>query len=167
MIVNVGINYVLIFGHFGFPELGHLSADAIAANSVATTFYQYLKVVVIALSATSSVMIEKTIGEGKMDRVRFDARTLAVIDVGIGALWAFLLFILRTPLLSVYNLNGNALQLAGQLRNYSRWRRSEVYGVDEYYQCLGDCNAALIFECICLALDGCGCGNRDTIRPDF
>lgn len=28
--------------------LGHLSDDAIAANSVATTFYQYLKVIVIA-----------------------------------------------------------------------------------------------------------------------
>ena len=37
--------------------LGHLSSDAIAANSVATTFYQYLKVIVLAMSSSSAVMM--------------------------------------------------------------------------------------------------------------
>ena len=44
--------------------LGHLSADAIAANSVVTTFFQYLKVIVIAIASASSVVIGKSIGEG-------------------------------------------------------------------------------------------------------
>ena len=37
--------------------LGHLSADAIAANSVSSTFFQYLKVIVIAISSASAVVV--------------------------------------------------------------------------------------------------------------
>ena len=186
LIVNVGINYVLIFGKFGFPEmgvrgaaigtlvarilefliiviyilkvdkklhlfagglfkrdrslrqdytkvyipimcalvlwgvsvpmqtaiLGHLSADAIAANSVATTFYQYLKVIVVALSSTSAVMIGNAIGRGDLERVKSDARTLSVIDVAIGLVLGLILFALRGPLLSMYNLTPEATEMA-------------------------------------------------------
>lgn len=192
LIVNLSINYTLIFGRFGFPELGirgaaigtltarileflivvlyliradkklrlfserflkpdmglhrdfvkvavpvvfagvlwaisvpmqtailgHLpsgaSADVIAANSVATTFYQYLKVIVVAMSSASTVMIGKAIGIGDPKRIRSDARTLAVIDVGIGIILALILFAARIPLLQFYSLNANAYHLADQ-----------------------------------------------------
>ena len=184
LIVNVGINYVLIFGRFGAPELGirgaaigtlvarivelgivvvymlkidkklklfsenfmkfdaalrkdyakveipvmlsqvlwavsvpfqtailgHLSSDAIAANSVATTFYQYLKVIVLAMSSSSAVMIGASVGRGDMKRVKSDARTL-LIGVALGVA----LFVLRKPLLTFYNLNDTAIVLADQL----------------------------------------------------
>ncbi len=186
LIINVGINYTLIFGHFGFPEmgvrgaaigtfiariiefvivvvyivkfdkklklfagglfkvnkslrhdyvqvtvpimlstvlwgvsvpmqtaiLGHMSADAIAANSVATTFYQYLKVVVVAMSSTSAVMIGNAIGRGDMKRIKSDARSLAVIDVVIGIVLGIALFLLRQPLLSMYKLSDSATTMA-------------------------------------------------------
>ena len=193
LVVNMGINYVLIFGKFGFPEmgirgaaigtlvarllelaiiftyakrkekrlelfsenilasyrelggdfikvaipvllmgmiwavsvplqtaiLGHLpgkdAPDAIAANSVAMTFYQYLKVIVSAMSSASGVMMGQTVGRGDMKRIRSDARTLEVIDLCIGIVLAFLLFLLRGPLLSLYNLSDNALFLANQI----------------------------------------------------
>ena len=95
--------------------LGHLSADAIAANSVATTFYQYLKVIVVAMSSTSAVMIGQSIGRGDMERIKSDGRTLSVIDVVIGVILGLLLVILKNPLLSLYHLNPSALALAGRL----------------------------------------------------
>jgi putative MATE family efflux protein len=186
LFINIGINYVLIFGKFGFPELGirgagigtltarifelvfviiyiikvdkkvklfhkgmfkinrelrkdfskvyipimfsqvlwgvsvpmqtailgHLSADAIAANSVATTFYQYLKVIVMAMSSTSAVMIGNAIGKGELKRIKSDARTLAVLDVVIGLILGIILILLRHPLLSLYNLSDSATTMA-------------------------------------------------------
>ena len=95
--------------------LGHLSSDAIAANSVATTFYQYLKVIVQAMSSACAVMIGIDVGRGDMARVRSDGRTLSVLSVALGAVLGLVLFLLRTPLLRFYSLTPEALTLADQL----------------------------------------------------
>ena len=92
--------------------LGHLSEDAIAANSVASTFYQYLKVIVTAMASTSAVMIGNAIGRGNIKRIRSDARTLSVIDILIGLALGGLLILLRHPLLSMYNLTEAATEMA-------------------------------------------------------
>ena len=95
--------------------LGHLSSDAIAANSVATTFYQYMKVIIVAISSVSAVLMGKSIGTGNLSRVRSDARTLSVIDLGIGIVLGAILFFTRKPLLAYYALNPTASALADQL----------------------------------------------------
>ncbi len=189
LIVNVSINYTLIFGRFGFPEmgirgaavgtliarflelgivlfyllkrekkihlhaadllrsdagafrgymrvfwptlasqmlwaisvplqtaiLGHLSDDALAANSVATTFFQYLKVIVTAMSSTAEVVIGNTIGEGKPEKIHQEAVTIAVIDLAAGIILGAVLLALRAPLLSMYSLSDSAMQLASNL----------------------------------------------------
>ena len=190
LVVNVSINYILIYGRFGFPELGirgaaigtmlsrcleflivliyiakidkklklfsdravfhidrllrsdyvkvavpvfisgmlwaisvpmqtailgHLSSDAIAANSVASTFYQYMKVVVLAMSSASSVMMGKAVGRGDLDEVKAAARTLSVLDVGVGIILAAILYFTKDFLLAQYTLSPTASQLAEQL----------------------------------------------------
>ena len=99
--------------------LGHLpgadASDAIAANSVSMPFYQYLKVVVSAMASASAVVMGQSVGKGNMPRIRSDARTLSVVDLGIGLVLALLLFILRGPLLAHYSLTPTALQYANQI----------------------------------------------------
>lgn len=189
LVVNVGINYTLIFGNFGFPEmgirgaavgtlvarllelfivtgylllrdkrlklfegklfgfgrelagdfarialpilianfvwaisipiqtviLGHLSGDAIAANSVSSTLFQYLKVITVSEASAMSVLIGKAIGEGDKEKVISYAKTMQVCSIFIGLILGALLFFLRRPILSFYALNDTALKLADQL----------------------------------------------------
>lgn len=189
-IVDVGINYTLIFGNFGFPEmgsrgaaigtlaarileliiiagyllffdrklnlfgrdlfrftkkavrhfckilwpsfisntlwsiatpiqtgiLGRLSADAIAANSVSTTLFQYLKVVTIGEASASSVLIGTAIGEGKgRTKIREYSRSLQAIYLIIGTILGIGLFFLRVPLLQMYHLTPQAYEMADQI----------------------------------------------------
>lgn len=144
LVLNIVINSTLIYGRFGFLELkadylknarpilissliwsvsipmqtailGHLSSDAIAANSVATTFYQYMKVIIVAISSVSAVLMGKSIGKGDLARVRSDGRTLSVIDLGIGIMLGSVLYFTRKPLLAYYALNPATSSLADQL----------------------------------------------------
>ena len=95
--------------------LGHMSENALAANSVASTFYQYAKVICMAMSSVSGVMIGQAIGEGKRERVKQAGRTLSVMDALAGVILAALLFFLRGPLLSLYSMTPEATQLADSL----------------------------------------------------
>ncbi len=95
--------------------LGHLSADAIAANSIASTVYQYLKVIVVAMSSVSAVMMGKSIGGGEIDQIHADARTLSVIDLLLGAVLGLILYLTKDVLLSHYVLSQSAKNLAETL----------------------------------------------------
>ena len=95
--------------------LGHVSSDAIAANSVASTFYQYLKVISSSFGAVSAVIIGRTVGTGDIVRVKQQAHSLELITIALGVTLAGLLFVLRVPLLTLYKLNPEALVLADRL----------------------------------------------------
>ncbi len=96
--------------------LGRLSADAIAANSVSTTMFQYLKVITIGEASSSAVLIGTTIGENRgTTKVKEYSKTLQVIYLIIGSVLGISLFFLRIPLLSLHDLTQNAYQMADQI----------------------------------------------------
>ena len=81
--------------------LGHMNDSAIAANSVATTLFQLLKVASIGAASASSVVIGKTVGAGDIGKVKEYSRTLQLMYICIGLLTSALLFTLRAPILSL------------------------------------------------------------------
>lgn len=191
LLLNVAINYTLIFGHFGFPALGlrgaaigtltarimellvvlsyvlfrekrlrlfsknpfhrnaalsrdyrnvavpvvltnllwslatpiqtgilgHLSSDAIAANSVATTMFQYLKVVTVSEASATSVSVGKMVGEGRNSKAALQpyVRALQLIFLLLGLVLGGILLVIRQPLLRLYVLSPTAKALANQL----------------------------------------------------
>lgn len=93
--------------------LGHLEDHAIAANSAASTIYMFLKVAAIGASSAAAIVIGEAIGEGELKRVKEYARTLQGIFVILGLLTSITLYLIRTPLLSLYDgLSPEALVLA-------------------------------------------------------
>ena len=92
--------------------LGHMNANAIAANSVASNLFLILKVAAVGASATAAVIIGKTIGMGEVDKVREYTKTLQVMFIGIGLLTSITLFVLRVPILSLYRLSPETKELA-------------------------------------------------------
>lgn len=67
------------------------------------------------MASASGVVMGQSVGRGDMPRIRSDARTLSALDLGIGIILAVILFVLRTPLLSLYNLSETALLYADQI----------------------------------------------------
>src|SRR5690554_1070162 len=55
--------------------LGHMGASAISANSIATTIFQIVSVMVFASASATTIVIGKTIGEGHMDKIKAYAKT--------------------------------------------------------------------------------------------
>ena len=92
--------------------LGHMTAAAIAANSVASTLFLLVKSIPVGAASTDSIMIGKKIGEGDLDVVKNYARVLQKMFVVIGIISGILLFFLRIPVLRLYDLSENTREMA-------------------------------------------------------
>lgn len=92
--------------------LGHMTAAAIAANSAASNLFLMVKSTAVGAASTASVMIGKCIGEGNLDKVKELAKRLQKMFVTIGIISGISLFFLRIPVLRLYHLSPEAMQLA-------------------------------------------------------
>ena len=92
--------------------LGHMTASAIAANSIASSLYQLLKVASVGAAASASIIIGKTVGSGDMKKIKEYSKTLQVLFICIGITISAAMFLLRAPLLSLYNLSAETKEMA-------------------------------------------------------
>ncbi len=94
--------------------LGHMNDSAIAANSVATTLFQVLKVASVGAASATSIIVGKTIGKGDMKKLKEYVKTLQIMFIIIGIITSVLLFVLRFPILSAYDLSEETMRMAEQ-----------------------------------------------------
>jgi len=93
--------------------LGHMNDIAIAAQSISSNIFLLLKVTSVGACSAASIIIGKTIGENcDMKRLKEYTRTLQVMFVGIGLILGASLFLIRIPLLSIYNITDETRELA-------------------------------------------------------
>lgn len=94
--------------------LGHMGAAAIAANSIATIVFQIISVVVYGSSSATSILVGKTIGEGRENSLHGMVSTMKKVFIGIGIVTGILIFSVRTPVLMLYNISPETRYLAMQ-----------------------------------------------------
>ena len=92
--------------------MGHMSANVIAASSIAGVVFQISSVIGMCSSSSSSVLIGKVVGSGQMDKIKPYAWSLQFLYVCIGLFCGTLLFVLREPILSLYNISSDTYSLA-------------------------------------------------------
>lgn len=93
--------------------LGHMSSNAIAAHSISSTVFLFLKVTSVGAASAASIIIGKAVGAGNMKALKEYVRTLQVLFIAIGICIASILFFIRNPFLSLYNLSPETHSLAG------------------------------------------------------
>lgn len=92
--------------------LGHMSSAAIAANSAASNLYLMVKSLPIGAGSAASIIIGKTIGQGNIDLVKQYSKVLQKIFLCIGICAGVLLYFLRIPILSFYQLSEETKAMA-------------------------------------------------------
>lgn len=92
--------------------LGHMTASAIAANSVASTLFLVVKSTAVGAASTASVIIGKAIGMGDMKVVKTYAKRLQKMFLVIGVVSGIILFFVRIPVLGLYDLSPQTRDMA-------------------------------------------------------
>lgn len=92
--------------------LGHMEDAAISANSVASTLFQLIKVASVGAAGAASVIIGRTVGEGRVEKTKEYAKTMQLLFVGIGIITGLTIFLLRLPIISAYAISDEAKSLA-------------------------------------------------------
>lgn len=92
--------------------LGHMTASAIAANSVASTLFLLVKSTAVGAASTASVVIGKAVGIGDMSRVKAYAKVLQKMFLVIGVISGIILFVIRIPILDLYDLAAETKEMA-------------------------------------------------------
>ena len=120
--IKVSAPVVAISGMWGFSNaitaiiLGHMemSKAIVAANSAAYTLYNLFKAGAQGAANAAGIIMAKTVGAGKLEKVKEYARSLQLIFICIGLVTAFLLFITKDLVLSMYDLSPEAMNFAHQ-----------------------------------------------------
>jgi putative MATE family efflux protein len=92
--------------------LGHMGSASIAANSIATIVFQIVSVIAYGSASASAILIGKTIGAGKEENLHSIVRTMQVLFIGIGLLTGLGIFLVKTPVLMLYNISPESHALA-------------------------------------------------------
>ncbi len=92
--------------------LGHISATAIAANSIAVAIFQVIAVLHSASANVGQVVTGKTIGEGKISKIKSYSKTMQMLFILMGLVSGALIFFLREPVVSLYTVSPEAKKMA-------------------------------------------------------
>lgn len=97
--------------------LGRFDAGVITATSITGMLHNMMYIMMNGLSSAVGIIIGKTVGAGRIDKIREYSRTTQVIFVGVGLLSGLAVHLLRDPFISLYNASPEAVEYSRQFIN--------------------------------------------------
>ena len=113
----VGGQIVWSVNMMGQTILGRFDAGVIAATSIAGMLHNMMYIAMNGFSSAVGIITGKTVGAGRIDKIREYSRTTQVIFLGIGLLSGIAVFLLRDPFISLYNASPAAIEYSRQFIN--------------------------------------------------
>ena len=92
--------------------LGHMEAEALTANSISSTVMQIIKTASVGSSSAAAIIIGKAVGAGNFGKIKDYTKTLQKMFIIIGIITSGILFGIKNPILSLYNLSDETMYLA-------------------------------------------------------
>lgn len=93
--------------------IGRMGDSMISANTVATTVFQVVSVVIYGTASATSVLIGNTVGAGRYEAAKEYAKTLQIIYLILGVVSSAVLFAVRDPVISLFNsISADSAELA-------------------------------------------------------
>ena len=95
--------------------MGHLSSDMVSANAIAANLRDLTTVACMALGTAGSILLGQEMGAGRMESARSLGKTLLWLSLLMGAAAGALLMLVRTPVLLLSGLTGEAASLLSMM----------------------------------------------------
>ena len=102
-------------GVFKSVIIGRLGVSMISAANIADTIMQLGLIFSNGLASAACVVIGKTVGVKNYDLTRKYSTTIQIIFVGVGVVMSSMVFLLRNPFVSLYDVSSETSTLAAQL----------------------------------------------------
>jgi len=114
--------------------MGHMSAEAVTASSIAGMMNNLMTLWVFGLSGAVSIITGKTVGAGQFEKMKEYAKTVQVLFFFCGIFAGLMVFLLRNPFLSLYNVSDEAMVLG---RQFMTVLAVTIFGTCWQATCLG------------------------------
>ena len=100
--------------------LGHFSEAVITGTSLANTLNNLMYVAMNGVAGAVGIIIGKTVGSGDLSRIREYARTVQLLLLSLGVTMSMVLWGLRDPFISLYEITDESAAYARQFINVLR-----------------------------------------------
>lgn len=95
--------------------IGHLGAAFVAANAVTVVTQQLSTVVIQGVSQAGAIVTGQTLGTGDVEKTKKQGWQFLALGMCLGLISAGIIWVTSSPIISFYNLDGEATGIAYQL----------------------------------------------------
>lgn len=111
--------------------VGRMGTDIVAANTINSVAFQLVTVFIFGISNATSVIIGNTIGEGKKEKAKEYAFTIAIFSFIVGIMAGIIIYTIRPFVVSLYNVPAETKTIAMEIMS--------VTAIILVFQSLGTC----------------------------